>query len=426
MMPKSKLLTFLLSLSVFCGIAPSVMAQDTDKPKEELVWPNKESRANSDDWLRLHHAEIRQMRPRILVLNFVNGLSEEEARKKSEAVASVVRESSRYHGYASTKATPFLDPKIVKIVNLTDAVALPDDQRKEGNSSLYPRPDDWKEGQINFRYNVLFGADFAERYGYENTKEHGKFLNLSELVAQGEVNEVWFLANQGSYGAPFECTELKQAYNAAGRKIEDKFVQAGNGGSEEQPHIGRSLRILFINSERGAGCAMESLGHAIEGTSNSEAIPYFTKYFREYAGFDLKTRYKLPFDSFYGRNGIEFDYPTLGRLSYAVKGEVFGVGNYVPIGGNVHFTPSGRKDYDLDNKQEVFSTIEHYRLKDGEGGKDRAEKWTNAKFDRYRQTAPDCMGPWMVYWRQNMPGLDNKATDDTLRPMKNWWVFLYN
>jgi hypothetical protein len=39
--------------------------------------------------------------------------------------------------------------------------------------------------------------------------------------------------------------------------------------------------------------------------------------------------------------------------------------------------------------------------------------------------APDCMGPWLVYWRQNMPGLDNRQKDADGRPMKNWWPFLF-
>jgi hypothetical protein len=45
--------------------------------------------------------------------------------------------------------------------------------------------------------------------------------------------------------------------------------------------------------------------------------------------------------------------------------------------------------------------------------------------DQYRDLAPDCMGRWVVYWRQNMPGLGNTALDDDGRPMKNWWPFLF-
>jgi hypothetical protein len=35
------------------------------------------------------------------------------------------------------------------------------------------------------------------------------------------------------------------------------------------------------------------------------------------------------------------------------------------------------------------------------------------------------MGGFLVWWRQNLPGLHNAALDDTGAPMKNWWPFLY-
>ena len=89
-------------------------------------------------------------------------------------------------------------------------------------------------------------------------------------------------------------------------------------------------------------------------------------------------------------------------------------------GGNVHFMPNGRFDYDLDNPAPVLSTIETWRQPEQE-----ARPWTPAVLERYRELAPDCMGRWVVYWRQNMPGLDNTALDDDGRPMKNWWPFLF-
>jgi hypothetical protein len=60
-----------------------------------LVWPNSERRANSDPWLARHYDEIRQMRPNVLVLNFVNSLPAAEDRKQPEALFSVLREGSR-------------------------------------------------------------------------------------------------------------------------------------------------------------------------------------------------------------------------------------------------------------------------------------------------------------------------------------------
>jgi hypothetical protein len=45
--------------------------------------------------------------------------------------------------------------------------------------------------------------------------------------------------------------------------------------------------------------------------------------------------------------------------------------------------------------------------------------------EQYRDLAPDYMGRWLVYWRQNMPGYRNKSRDKQGKPMKNWWPFLF-
>ena len=119
---------------------------------------------------------------------------------------------------------------------------------------------------------------------------------------------------------------------------------------------------------------MESLGHSLERMASCGAIPYYERYFDD----------------------------------------------YVAACGNVHFTPNGRFDYDLDNPERVLSTIETWRQPGQE-----ARTWTIAELERYRDLAPDCMGRWVVYWRQNMPGLDNTALDDEGRPMKSWWPFLF-
>jgi hypothetical protein len=73
----------------------------------------------------------------------------------------------------------------------------------------------------------------------------------------------------------------------------------------------------------------------------------------------------------------------------------------------------------------VLSTIEDWRIGSGKDGRDLAKPFTNAAFRNYGDLAPDCMGAWLIYWRQNMPGLDNKQKDENGTPMKNWWPFLF-
>jgi len=362
------------------------------------------------------------MRPRLLVLNFANGVSQDRAWEKVNQLIAAIRESSRYHGFENPTAPAFLDYQVEKLVNATNIV-LPA-ERLDGNSTLYPRVANWKDG-INFEYSRLFQKEFTGIYGIRDQKNLGRLLSLTDMVDQGVINEVWFLAYQGKHGAPYESVEVKQVYDEQLKPIAGKWVQAGNGGDPGQPFIGRSLRIVFINVERGPGCAMESLGHSLEGMANSNAIPYLRKYFREFAGFDLDKRFGTPFDSLYGRNGAELSYPNPNTLSFKWGGEERVIQNYVPIGNNVHFTPNGRHDYDLDNTAPILSTIEHYRMRDGQGGQDKITLWTPAKLDPYRELGSDCMGRWVIYWRQNMPGLDNRSKDDAGKPMKNWWPFLF-
>ena len=99
--------------------------------------------------------------------------------------------------------------------------------------------------------------------------------------------------------------------------------------------------------------------------------------------------------------------------------------NYTALAGNVHFLPNGRYHYDLQNTQGVFSTIEDWRIGRGSGGRDKASLFSFELIQSYREQAPDCMGPWLIYWRQNFPGLDNRQKDDHGQPMKNWWPFLF-
>jgi hypothetical protein len=69
--------------------------------------------------------------------------------------------------------------------------------------------------------------------------------------------------------------------------------------------------------------------------------------------------------------------------------------------------------------------FENWRRRNGPDGRDIVLDFNREKFARYESLAPDGMGPWVVFWRQCMPGLDNKSLDDQGRPMKNWWVFLF-
>src|SRR3989442_541299 len=92
----------------------------------QTVWPNDTSRANSDQWLVKNHDRIRQLRPKLLVLNFANGVSPDNGRLKVEGLIAALKESTRYHGYINPTALPFLAYEIGKFVDLTDASPPPE------------------------------------------------------------------------------------------------------------------------------------------------------------------------------------------------------------------------------------------------------------------------------------------------------------
>lgn len=420
------ILHFASAADLSAAAAPTgLLADGTPAPLRDpgdlSVWPNRRSRANSDEWLVRNHERIRVMRPRLLVVNFSNEVDPEKPMRLTNDLIAAVRESSRYHGYADPKAPAFLEYSVWRYVDLRDPGAT------KGNSTRSPIKPHIKPPDINCDYGGFFSESFAKHIGVRDPRNKGRYLRLDELVDMGYVHELWFTAAPSGDFRCLECVELKPVYDENFRRLPGRYVQSGNGGDEDQPWTGRSLRINGLNHDRGIGCGMENLGHSLEGMAHGKAIPYFTKYFYEYAGFDLDTRYGLPMNSFYPLwgEGKGISYPS-PNVAVATDGEkTWRIENYVAAGGNVHFPPNGRRHYDQANAEPVLSTIEDWRIGSAPGGKDVVKLWTNAVLSRYEKTAPDCMGKWLVYWRQNMPGFRNRSKDDAGKPMKNWWVFLF-
>ena len=284
-------------------------------PADTTVWPNQRSRANSDPWLAEHHDQIKRMRPRVLLVNFSNEHTAEHLMGLVNQIIQCLAEASRYHGHADPKVPAFLQYQIFKLVDLRD----PDSTR--GDSHLVPLKPRTPDGS-DVKYREFFTDHFARAWRVPDPRPgaKGRFLRLDELVDGGYVHEVWFFTSGAEDPErrirALEVVEMKPRYDEAFRKQGDQFVQAGNGGDADQPWTGRSVRIGCINASRGPGCFLESLSHGIEGTANSGAIPYFTRYFHEYAGFDLKARYGLPFDSLYGADFGQTADPLPGRANH--------------------------------------------------------------------------------------------------------------
>jgi hypothetical protein len=397
---------------------------------DPTIWPNAASCRNSDPWLSEHHDSIKEMRPRVLVLNFANDADEGTVRGHAEGVIAAFREATRYHGYEHPEAPSFLKYEIVKLVDLRDDDAKATPAR--ANSSRMPVKKDHQRGEPLLDYAALFSDEFASSLGFADPRTDGRFLNLRELVHAGYVHEVWFYAihDPGNEWPGNETCEEKQYYDAACRPIDGKHGPAGNGHDRTMPWIGRSIRVAFFNPHRGPGCSMENFGHTMEWMASTESIEYYHKYFFEFANFDLDTRYGLPFGSFYRtsyerESGDVIEYPRPDRLVVQRRGKEHVLDPFITGGGSAHFPPGARWHYDLESPATVLTTLETYRTRAKPEDKDAVREFTRAKFARYGETAPDCMGAWIVYWFQSMPGLGNRCIDDEGKPMKNWWVFLF-
>ena len=405
-------------------LATPLFAQST-LPADPTVWPNKFSSRNSDPWLVENHSRIRKMQPRVLILNFANDVDMPAVQSHTEKLINALAEATRYHGYENPNAPAFLQYQVLKYIDLRDN-PIPQDLAHK-SSSLFPRQSNPPK-DFYCDYSVFYTDDFARHYGFPDPKNPARFLNLHQLINAGIVHELWFHAIHGPDGWPgFEVIETKQYYDENCQPIPNTHGWAGNGHSDTMPWSGRTFRMAFFNPHRGIGCAMENFGHGLEGIANSNSIAYYRKYFNEYAELDFNTRHELPFKSLYaiGGRADKVEYPSSTSMKISRQGKTYTINPYIALGGNVHFPPGGRHHYDLDSPFTVKSTIENYRRRNAPDGKDIALDFNRSKFTPYNDLAPDGMGPWVVFWRQCMPGLDNKSLDDSGKPMKNWWVFLF-
>lgn len=398
------------------------------------VWPNAVSRANSDPWLATHHAEIRQLRPRVLALNFVNAKTNAQMLAHLGKITAAVQEASRPRGYQDAGAPPMWVPQIAYAVDLRDNP--PPAGWKWGNSTHYPRESP-KEGYWGFDYEVLWSAAFAAKMAIADPDDPGKILDLCALIDRGLVHEVWVYGDAdvpGDVNAA-EILERKPRYDAQRVRLPGVPMDlcAGNGCFDTEDSFpaacDRTVRVGWVNHTRGPGCFMESVSHGFESTGkrNPALIPYLKAHFPAFAGFDLQSKYKLPFDSWYAckYDGTCLSYPTATSVTWDIGTGPQTIADYDPVCGNVHFAPNGTKHYDLLGPATVSTSCEGFRQGGGPGGTDLKKPFNIQKFAGYQTLGQDCMGPWLIWWWQNMPGYGGPAKHVDGTPMLSWLPFVY-
>jgi len=399
-------------------------------------WPNAASRANGDAWLRAHHDQVTLLEPKVLVVNFVNPSDPAAMATKTNQIIAALAEASRSQPLMHPEAKVQLQYALAKpVIDLRDGVngrpAAPAGWPWD-NSTLYPRRAAGTPGYWRFDYAALFTPDFAPNYGYPDADHPGQFLDLCTLVERGEVNEVWFIGSgdvPGEAGAAEVLLSMPN-YTVTGNLLPgDPNRCAGNGCLDpDVPSCKRSVRLGFINYNRGVGCFIHSEGHFLERFATSGGAPALAAWFQDYAGFGLDHRYGLPTDSFYGVSCATppcISYPNETTVQVTHQGATKTVSPYDGVCGNVHFPPNGAKHYDYDSQVRVMSSCEDYGRHHGEAGADARWLVNTSTWAMYGTVATDCGGEFLVWWYQNMPGFQSAQTYANGTPMRSVWPFWF-
>ena len=387
-------------------------------------WPTTGHGRNSDPWLVSHRTVITEMRPRVLVLNFQNGVSADGARQLADRQIAAIAEGSRYHGYADAAAPPFLRYEIAKVVNLTDAT--PPSGWPNPSSTLLPTA---PTGE--FDVLALFSSQFADRYDFRDPTAPTRALSLCELYEQGLINEVWIQDGEaGVRRAPLSL-ERKQSYDGTETAVPGSFApNAGGGGVLDDIICGVTVRMAHLDGVRGPGCDLEVRGWEIEAMW--AALPSLRANALAFLNRDFDTRFGVRFsewaeicDQAAGMPCIDYPTPTRAEGKYA-DGSDWSIDPFLQGCGSTVFPPNARWRGDIMmNNTTVQSRCEHFGLRDGPDGNDAYELYSATKVTALDQAFPDCGGGWQVYWRQSIPGLGNHARGADGAPMKNWWPLLF-
>jgi len=411
------------------------------------VWPNAFSKAASDPWLAVHHDEIQTVKPNVLVLGFVNLSNPTRDQALVNQLFTAYREASRMQGFKNPSQASQLQYQLAKYVDLRDGVngrpPAPAGFPYQ-NSTLFPASAAARAAGQTVDYAQFFNQTFANLYAFPDPNNPSHNMTLCELADKGTVHEVWVVGSGDVPDAGMaEVLESKQKYNVFGSKLAGAFNRcAGNGCFRaDVPVCGRSMRIGFINYNRGPGCYIESLGHGMESAMGQDVYPPMQRWFVPFGAFDLDTKYGLPFSSLYAvgcASGACFTYPTTTSIQIDNNGTIINQNPWDAVCGNVHIAPNAHAQYDLcggatnqdltcnlPQSSVVSTSCTGYGRHGGTGGADLKQNISSSAWDANKAIAGDCQGAFLVWWHQNMPMFGSSQTFTDGSRMKSVWPYLY-
>jgi hypothetical protein len=447
--------------------ANRILAQDPNPkcPGSGCIWPNYIAHATSDPWISQNHQAITRMSPRVLVINFANGIAPHgtdvvDGRPFTPQILKSLADQfiQQYSMATKSKASPtsasFINPQLLRVIDLRDS-------SPHANSALFPRGPKTSAGYPIVGYNKLFTDEYAP---FWKIKLEGRYLNLKELIEKGVVHDVIMVANQvdaGKSSDPNQVTSnilevafVAQAYNSSFQKITGEYVRNGTPFERQKfieseinqdihnsmPWANRSARIFFLNPNAGINNLMHAYVHEIEyrfnesrvyapNTVNHEknVLPWVQPLFRKFAWFDYKTKFGATFDSLYAGGGGGYKYPVSAQGVRSLETPTMGsISNYYAGCGNAHYTPNSKEGYMYNNTiDQVLSFCDTFQKPGG-----TMALWTSYNNYSLAETLVGGQklgwdGAHYVNWFQRMPGFQNDRFDFSGNAMKNWYVFFY-
>jgi hypothetical protein len=410
------------------GTIATCAPQSTDPECAPTPWPTAGHTANSDPWLVTHNQVITSMSPQVLVLNFDNGQSHAETLAYAKQVAAALAAGSMYHGYSDSTAPAFLSYTITEVVDLTDS-STPG--TVSGNTPV--------TSTGAFDPTPLFSDPrFPPFYGYSDG--NGGYLGLCDLFEKGLVNEVWIQDGgdeQRTPRAPLYA-ERKQMYDQNGNAITGRFQQCTGGFSGGETvfclnvpcNVTVRMAHLDPSSAGGPGCDVQVRGWGIEGMWS--ALPSLTADAYAFLNQNFNSRFGVDFAGWpeicTGGTCVVYPNPNRAINGPDVKSDIFDISPFTQGCGSSLFPPNATSRSDLENATTVNSRCEHFGLLDGTNGMDSYLPYSSSVVSAYDQTYTgnsQCPAGWQIYWRQSMPGYQNRATAIDGTPMKNWWPMLF-
>jgi len=408
------------------------------------IWPNLVSYKNSDPWIAIHHTQIAEMQPNVLVLDFANRFRDENGdlvdagydmnatlRPILQEHVDAFKAASAYLGYNDPSARPFLQYQLAYVIDLRDTSGAV-------NSALLPV----SNGAVD--YGALGSTAFADQMGIPDPDQPGSNLTLCGLFEKGVINEVWGVAadpptpEDGPTIKFAEVAETKQAYDADDNAIAGNLQCTGGTCINQALPCTVTTRLHDFNPGRGAGCHLYVNGLVWEGYLSSGVLPEFTRSAATFFNYDFKQRFDAAFPSFYNAclpvaadAGACIEWPS---SSHAVAGPASSYPfDFSPMSagcGNAGFPPNAVGAGDLDENLVVLTSCENYGLHNGPGGADMTTPYSSKTAPMDYASNPqvasaDCSGPANTYLLASMPGLATTATDGSGNMLKNWWVYLF-